>query len=120
MVAVPPPDTKVILQMPRGNLEVIHPRALSLHIVKSLIDECKFKLAMEIFRRQRINQNLIVDHDPGHFIKHVRDFVAQVSSQSIQRLCLFVADLIEEDCTVTMFNVENMTIETNLLNKSQG
>jgi elongator complex protein 1 len=115
VVAVPPPDTKVVLQMPRGNLEVIHPRALSLHIVKTLLDDCNFKLAMEIFRRQRINQNLIVDHNPGHFIKHVRDFVAQVSNQSIQRLCLFVADLIEEDCTVTMFKSMYSTLEGNEL-----
>lgn len=31
-------ETTVILQMPRGNLEAIHPRALSLNIMKSLID----------------------------------------------------------------------------------
>lgn len=30
--------TTVVLQMPRGNLEAIHPRALSLNIVKSYID----------------------------------------------------------------------------------
>ena len=31
-------ETTVVLQMPRGNLEAIHPRALSLNIMKSLID----------------------------------------------------------------------------------
>ena len=31
-------ETTVVLQMPRGNLEVVHPRALSLNIMKSLID----------------------------------------------------------------------------------
>lgn len=31
-------DTKVILQMPRGNLEAIHPRALVLSIVRKLLD----------------------------------------------------------------------------------
>lgn len=31
-------NTTVVLQMPRGNLEAIHPRALSLNIMKSLID----------------------------------------------------------------------------------
>ena len=30
--------TTVVLQMPRGNLEAIHPRALSLNIMKSYID----------------------------------------------------------------------------------
>ena len=32
-------STSVVLQMPRGNLEAIHPRALSLSVVKSLIDK---------------------------------------------------------------------------------
>ena len=103
VVAVPPPDTKVVLQMPRGNLEVIHPRVLALQIIKGLLNDCKFTAAMEIFRRQRINQNLIVDHDPDHFFSNVQDFVNQVSIQGTQRLCLFVADLMEEDCTKTMF-----------------
>lgn len=31
-------ETTVVLQMPRGNLEAIHPRALSLNIIKSMID----------------------------------------------------------------------------------
>lgn len=33
-----PMATSVILQMPRGNLEAIHPRALTLNILKSMID----------------------------------------------------------------------------------
>lgn len=32
-------STSVVLQMPRGNLEAIHPRALSLNVIKSLIDK---------------------------------------------------------------------------------
>lgn len=32
-------DTKVILQMPRGNLEVIHPRALVLSTVRKHLDK---------------------------------------------------------------------------------
>ena len=56
-------DTKTVLQMPRGNLEVIHPRALALQIIKQLLNKCDYKKTMEILRRQRINLNLIVDHD---------------------------------------------------------
>lgn len=33
-----PMATAVILQMPRGNLETVHPRALTLNILKSMID----------------------------------------------------------------------------------
>lgn len=32
-------DTGVILQMPRGNLETIHPRALVLSVVRKLLDK---------------------------------------------------------------------------------
>ena len=32
-------DTKVVLQMPRGNLEAIHPRALTLNILSLLINQ---------------------------------------------------------------------------------
>lgn len=39
IVAVVPDDTKLILQMPRGNLETIHPRALVLSAVRKNLDE---------------------------------------------------------------------------------
>ena len=45
LVLAVPNDTKTVLQMPRGNLEVIHPRPLALHILKKLLDECKYKNA---------------------------------------------------------------------------
>ena len=38
IVTVVGDDTKVILQMPRGNLETIHPRALILNTLKQLLD----------------------------------------------------------------------------------
>ena len=78
--------------MPRGNLEVIHPRALALHILKSLLDQCKYKEAMAILRKQRINLNVIVDHDPGLFKENVGKFLEDVPNQD--RLCVFIADLL--------------------------
>ena len=35
-------DTKLILQMPRGNLETIHPRALVLTAVRKHLDRCVY------------------------------------------------------------------------------
>jgi len=39
LVCVVPHDMKVILQLPRGNLEVIYPRALVLSLVRQLLDK---------------------------------------------------------------------------------
>jgi len=39
LVCVVSGDSKVVLQTPRGNLEVIHPRALVLSAVQSLLDQ---------------------------------------------------------------------------------
>ena len=77
--------------MPRGNLEVIHPRALVIDIVKKLLDGGNYGQTMEILRRHRINLNLFVDHDPARFLEGVEQFVLGV--QDPQRICLFVADL---------------------------
>ena len=87
-----PESTHTVLQMPRGNLEVVHPRALSLYIVKKLLDSLKYREAMEILRKQRINLNLIVDHNPDLFIENIEKFVEQIADK--QRLCLFLADLL--------------------------
>ena len=84
-------DTKTILQMPRGNLEVVHPRALALHIIKQLLNVCDYKKSMEILRRQRINLNLIVDHDIELFKTNINKFLDDITS--MDRLCVFIADL---------------------------
>ena len=84
-----PEHTQTVLQMPRGNLEVVHPRALTLHIIKKLLDQLNYRETMDILRRERINLNLIVDHNPAKF--DVRKFVEQITDK--QRVCLFLADL---------------------------
>ena len=91
LVLAVPGDTKTVLQMPRGNLEVIHPRALALHILKTLLNQCKYKEAMTILRKQRINLNVIVDHDPGLFKNNVGKFLEDIPNGD--KLCVFIADL---------------------------
>ena len=84
-------DARTMLQMPRGNLEVIYPRALSLHILKKLLDQCMYKEAITIMRRQRINMNLIVDHNFDIFKSNALKFIRE--APTIDSLCVFIADL---------------------------
>ncbi|XP_060695479.1 elongator complex protein 1 [Hemiscyllium ocellatum] len=101
IVTVVPQDTKLILQMPRGNLEVIHHRALVLAQVRKYLDRLKFKEAFECMRKLRINLNLIYDHNPKVFLDNLENFVKQINS--VNYINLFLTELKEEDVTMTMY-----------------
>lgn len=101
MVVVVPDGNRVILQMPRGNLECIEPRALSLCQLSTLLDSRMYYEAFDLARKQRINLNLFVDHDPNLFLQNMDLFVKHVSNP--QWLCLFLAELQDEDCSTSMY-----------------
>ncbi|KAK3610232.1 hypothetical protein CHS0354_022286 [Potamilus streckersoni] len=101
IVIVVPEDTKLVLQMPRGNLEAIHPRALVLSSVRKKLDNLQFKEAFTLMRKHRINMNLIYDHNPSVFLENVKTFIQQV--ESVNHFNLFLTDLQEEDVTLTMY-----------------
>ncbi len=84
---------KTTITFCRGNLELVHPRALTLHLARCQLDEGRLDLAMELLRCNRVNLNLLVDHDPVAFLQGggVANFVRQVDNP--QRICLFIADL---------------------------
>ena len=46
---------------------------------------------MTILRKQRINLNVIVDHDPGLFKNNVGKFLEDIPNGD--KLCVFIADL---------------------------
>ncbi|GFR86599.1 elongator complex protein 1 [Elysia marginata] len=94
--------TKVVLQMPRGNLETIHPRALLTSSLKKLMDGNNILEAFMTIRRHRINMNLLYDHNPKRFLERVDDFIKTINKQSY--LNVFLTDLIEEDVTKTMYS----------------
>lgn len=84
-------DTGCLLQMPRGNLELIHPRTLLISKLKAEIDAYdistlyhknrfdkliyfilflkrhKYLTAVETMRKHRVNMNLLYDHSPEVF-----------------------------------------------------
>lgn len=97
-------DMKVILQMPRGNLECIQPRALSIHALGKYLDSLNYFDAFNLMRKQRISLNLLYDHNPFLFSKNIDTFIQQIVDP--QWISLFISDLIEEDVTETMYSVE--------------
>ncbi|EEB17582.1 elongator complex protein, putative [Pediculus humanus corporis] len=96
-------DLKVILQMPRGNLECIQPRALSVYAVGKFLDSLKYAEAFNLMRKQRINLNLIYDHNPLLFANNVDSFLREIEDP--QWISLFISDITEEDLTKTTYAV---------------
>uniref|UniRef100_A0A673HGB2 Elongator complex protein 1 n=1 Tax=Sinocyclocheilus rhinocerous TaxID=307959 RepID=A0A673HGB2_9TELE len=101
IVSVVPQDTRLILQMPRGNLETIHHQALVLAQLRKWLDSLRFKDAFECMRKLRINLNLVYDHNPTVFLANIEMFLKQIDS--INYINLFLTELKEEDTTTTMY-----------------
>ncbi|KAJ1675513.1 putative elongator complex protein 1 [Spiromyces aspiralis] len=92
---------RVVLQMPRGNLETIRPRALTLTSIRSWIDAGDYRSAFMACRVNRVDMNILYDYAPESFIEHVKDFVDQVDN--VDYLNLFVSDLKDVDVTKTLY-----------------
>ncbi|XP_042304851.1 elongator complex protein 1 isoform X2 [Sceloporus undulatus] len=101
IVTIVPLDTKLVLQVPRGNLETIHHRALVLAQIRKWLDRLQYKEAFECMRKLRINLNLIYDHNPKVFLENVETFIKQIDS--VNYINLFLTELKEEDFTKTMY-----------------
>ncbi|KAK7075465.1 hypothetical protein SK128_012925 [Halocaridina rubra] len=101
IVTAVPQDDRVVLQMPRGNLEVVCPRPLAIHFLKYLLDDHQYQAAVDLMRKHRIDLNLLYDHNPKDFKNHVIQFVQRVDNP--HWLDLFLANLCETDVTETMY-----------------
>ncbi|NXY46754.1 ELP1 protein, partial [Ceuthmochares aereus] len=103
IVTVVPQDTKVVLQMPRGNLEIVHHRALVLAQIRKWLDRLMFREAFQCMRKLRINLNLLYDHNPkvSVFLENAEAFIRQIDS--VNYINLFFTELKEEDFTKTMY-----------------
>ncbi|XP_053858912.1 elongator complex protein 1 isoform X2 [Vidua macroura] len=101
IVTIVPQDTKVVLQMPRGNLETIHHRALVLAQIRKWLDRLMFREAFQCMRKLRINLNLLYDHNPKVFLENTEIFIRQIDS--VNYINLFFTELKEEDFTKSMY-----------------
>lgn len=90
-MTVMPSIFALVMQMPRGNLETIHPRALVLVGIRTNINEKKYRKAFSACRNHRVDMNILHDHDPQQFISNVGLFLDQV--QKVEHIDLFLSQL---------------------------
>ncbi|KAL8694552.1 MAG: hypothetical protein Q9218_000808 [Villophora microphyllina] len=101
LVTAMPSIFAVVLQMPRGNLETIYPRALVLAGIRGSIDRRNYKKAFLACRNQRVDMNILHDHQPDQFISDVSLFIDQI--KKVEHVDLFLSSLREEDVSKTIY-----------------
>ena len=78
LVTVMPTIFAVTLQMPRGNLETVYPRALVLAGIRSFIDRKDYRSAFLACRSQMVDMNILHDYAPKQFMENIQLFIEQV------------------------------------------
>jgi len=81
----------VVLQMPRGNLETVFPRALVISGIRRLIDAKEYGRAFLHCRTQRVDMNILCDYRPEQFIANVGVFLGQLDDAA--HVDLFLSSL---------------------------
>lgn len=75
LVCAIPQTSVVILQIPRGNLEIISCRLIAIDLLESLLENGKWKEALNFIRIDRLNNNLLIDLNPSRFLNNIANFV---------------------------------------------
>ncbi|KAF2663962.1 elongator complex protein-like protein 1 [Microthyrium microscopicum] len=101
LVTAIPSTYSLVLQMPRGNLETIYPRAMVLAAIRKNIDALDYKTSFMTCRNQRVDMNIIHDHNPEQFMENVAKFIQQI--QKVEHIDLFLSQLRDEDVSQTMY-----------------
>lgn len=92
-IVVVDPHIRTVLQMPRGNLEGIYPRIITLKRVIQDIRSLEFGRAFRLLRQHKIDINLLVDVHPEQFLANVALFLDQV--HTVDHLNIFINSLVD-------------------------
>ncbi|KAF2720807.1 IkappaB kinase complex, IKAP component [Polychaeton citri CBS 116435] len=101
IVTVIPSAYSLVLQMPRGNLETIYPRALILAGVRRDVDVKDYKKAFLSCRTHRVDMNILHDYKPSQFTADVELVVKQL--KKVEYIDLLLSSLSEDDVSQTMY-----------------
>lgn len=93
IVASPLNSATVVLQIPRGNLEGCEPRPLVLMKSRILLDQKKYLECLLLLRKQRVDLNLLVDHNPENFLLQVPELIPLMVKTNPELLPLLISAL---------------------------
>ena len=117
LITVVPSSYMVVLQMPRGNLEVIYPRVLVLSGIRQHIMNKDYKAAFMACQTHQVDMNILNDYRPDLFINNVELFISQL--KKVSRIDEFLSKLKEDDVSQTLYKdtlkADNRPGESNLI-----
>ncbi|KAK5127536.1 hypothetical protein LTR85_006875 [Meristemomyces frigidus] len=108
IVTVMPSTYALVLQMPRGNLETIYPRALVLAGIRNCITNRDYKKAFLICRTHRVDMNMLCDYAPEQFMRDVNLFLKHL--KKVAYVDLFLSSLSEENVAETIYKETLTTV----------
>lgn len=95
-------EAAVILQTTRGNLECIYPRKLVLVAIVGALVQKRFKDAMLMVRRHRIDFNVIIDYCGWqNFLQSSTEFVTKVNN--LTHITEFISSIKNENVMETLY-----------------
>ncbi|KAL1806070.1 hypothetical protein ACET3Z_029138 [Daucus carota] len=95
-------ESAVILQTIRGNLECIYPRKLVVASIINALGQKRFKDALHMVRRHRIDFNIILDHCGWqNFLHSAAEFIRQVDN--LAYVTEFVCSIKNENVMETLY-----------------
>ncbi|KAI9771354.1 MAG: hypothetical protein M1840_002324 [Geoglossum simile] len=120
LVAAMPTSFSLVLQMPRGNLETIFPRAIVLAGIRRSISSNKYKAAFLACRNHRVDMNILHDYAPAQFMSSIGTFVDQI--RKVEHIDLFLSQLKEEDVSETMYRetLRDDVVQSNISHEVSG
>jgi elongator complex protein 1 len=82
---------RVVLQLPRGNLETIYPKTIVLALVKGAVYDFNYLRALELCRTHKLDLNLLFDLHPQQFLDRCETALASISKSDY--INLFISTL---------------------------
>lgn len=76
-------STKIILQMLRGNFEVVRFHLVGVVLVENLLQQQKWKEAADLIRLDKLSSDILIDLDYNRFFNNIDKFVTSINSAKV-------------------------------------
>ncbi|KAK4879526.1 hypothetical protein RN001_007672 [Aquatica leii] len=96
-----PNRSSIVLQMPRGNIEMCAVRIMSIDRLETLLEQQNWKQAIDLVRLERMNTTVLVDLNFNRFIKNIDKFVQSIETPAV--INDFLLGLQEENVLNTLY-----------------
>ena len=107
IISYVPHDTKLIFQMPRGNLEIIHPRGIVLDIIVELLEQKNYRETFNVIRRHKVNYNFLRDFAFNQIVEDIPQIIDQINKSDVINAFLLSLENGELDEPYSFYLAEN-------------